>query len=157
MRHSYIVSTKYKIYNYPLCVTVTLYQPYTRSIIILCASLLHCINFIRLTPWTSSFFLLNLQLPINVIIQQFYPRTILDWNLLLESTISTNSVMAFKGKLNAGTQVPTAHSDWVWLHQRLFSIRRFCWLSNQQCCQQMGARGPPATQNYLGLPINDDW
>ena len=48
---------------------------------------------------------------INSYRYSFYPRTILDWNLLPESKVSTNSVMAFKGKLKAGTQVPTAHSD----------------------------------------------
>ncbi len=48
---------------------------------------------------------------INSYRYSFYPRTVLDWNLLPESTVSTNSVMAFKGKLKAGTQVPTAHSD----------------------------------------------
>ncbi len=41
----------------------------------------------------------------------FYPRTILDWNLLPETTVNVDSVMAFKGKLKAGTQVPPAHSD----------------------------------------------
>ncbi len=48
---------------------------------------------------------------INSYRYSFYPRTVLDWNLLPESTVSTNSVLAFKGKLKAGTQVPTAHSD----------------------------------------------